>query len=54
MLYRFEDVLQTQDCNIILRHYGETRRWDELSKVVFSGCQVQSGEWRLMGLVRHE
>uniref|UniRef100_A0A0E0FN72 Pentacotripeptide-repeat region of PRORP domain-containing protein n=1 Tax=Oryza nivara TaxID=4536 RepID=A0A0E0FN72_ORYNI len=32
-LTRFEDVLQTQDCNIILRHYGETRRWDELSKV---------------------
>ncbi|KAL5227314.1 hypothetical protein ABZP36_015579 [Zizania latifolia] len=32
-LTRFEDVLQTQDCNIILRHYGETRRWNELSKV---------------------
>lgn len=32
-LTRFEDVLQTQDCNIILRHYGDTRSWDELSKV---------------------
>ncbi|KAM3330585.1 hypothetical protein ACQJBY_027035 [Aegilops geniculata] len=32
-LTRLEDVLQTQDCNIILRHYGEIRRWDVLSKV---------------------
>ncbi|CAL4949239.1 unnamed protein product [Urochloa decumbens] len=32
-LNRFEDVLQTQDCNIILRHCGDTRRWDDLSKV---------------------
>ncbi|KAJ1283865.1 hypothetical protein BS78_03G160000 [Paspalum vaginatum] len=32
-LTRFEDVLQTQDCNIILRHCGDTRRWDDLSKV---------------------
>ncbi|CAM0881336.1 unnamed protein product [Alopecurus aequalis] len=32
-LTRFEHVLQTQDCNIILRHYGEIRRWDVLSKV---------------------
>lgn len=26
-------MLQTQDCNIILRHCGDTRRWDDLSKV---------------------
>ncbi|VAH76906.1 unnamed protein product [Triticum turgidum subsp. durum] len=32
-LTRLEDVLQPQDCNIILRHYGEIRRWDVLSKV---------------------
>ncbi|CAO2179555.1 unnamed protein product [Urochloa humidicola] len=32
-LNRFEDVLQTQDCNIILRHCGDTGRWDDLSKV---------------------
>ncbi|RLM93388.1 pentatricopeptide repeat-containing protein [Panicum miliaceum] len=32
-LNRFEDVLQTQDCNIILHHCGDTRRWDDLSKV---------------------
>ncbi|OEL34266.1 Pentatricopeptide repeat-containing protein [Dichanthelium oligosanthes] len=32
-LTRFEDVLQTKDCNIILRHCGDTRRWDDLSKV---------------------
>ncbi|GJM94146.1 hypothetical protein PR202_ga10763 [Eleusine coracana subsp. coracana] len=32
-LTRFEDVLQTQDCNIILRHCGDARRWDDLSKV---------------------
>ncbi|KAL6881948.1 hypothetical protein ACP4OV_011420 [Aristida adscensionis] len=32
-LNRFKDVLQTQDCNIILRHCGNTRRWDDLSKV---------------------
>ena len=35
LVCRFEDVLQTQDCNIILRHCGDTRRWDDLSKVVF-------------------
>nr|CAB3473320.1 unnamed protein product [Digitaria exilis] len=32
-LIRFEDVLQTQDCNIILRHCGDTGRWEDLSKV---------------------
>ncbi|KAL6608134.1 hypothetical protein ACP70R_041197 [Stipagrostis hirtigluma subsp. patula] len=32
-LTRFEDVLQTQDCNIILRHCGDTGCWDNLSKV---------------------
>ncbi|ONM41378.1 pentatricopeptide repeat-containing protein At1g10910, chloroplastic [Zea mays] len=32
-LNRFEEVLQTQDCNIILRHCGDIRRWDDLSKV---------------------
>ncbi|KAF8696648.1 hypothetical protein HU200_036267 [Digitaria exilis] len=32
-LTRFEDALQTQDCNIILRHCGDTRRWEDLSKV---------------------
>uniref|UniRef100_A0ACD5TQ13 Uncharacterized protein n=1 Tax=Avena sativa TaxID=4498 RepID=A0ACD5TQ13_AVESA len=32
-LTRLEGVLQTQDCNIILRHYGEIRRWDVLSKI---------------------
>lgn len=34
LVCRFEDVLQIQDCNIILRHCGDARRWDDLSKVV--------------------
>jgi hypothetical protein len=37
-VHRFEDVLQTQDCNIILRHCGGTKRWDDLSKVAFVDC----------------
>lgn len=47
--YRFEDVLQTQDCNIILRHYGEIKRWNVLSKVVSVMVVMDSqgavGQW---------
>ncbi|XP_042461615.1 pentatricopeptide repeat-containing protein At1g10910, chloroplastic isoform X2 [Zingiber officinale] len=36
-LSRVEGVLQVQDFNIILRHFGESRRWSEISQLL-SGC----------------
>ncbi|XP_042461608.1 pentatricopeptide repeat-containing protein At1g10910, chloroplastic isoform X1 [Zingiber officinale] len=32
-LSRVEGVLQVQDFNIILRHFGESRRWSEISQI---------------------
>jgi hypothetical protein len=43
LICRLENVLKTQDCNIILRHYGEIRRWDMLSKVVTSMAVLGGG-----------
>ncbi|KAG6530739.1 hypothetical protein ZIOFF_004497 [Zingiber officinale] len=33
-LSRVEGVLQVQDFNIILRHFGESRRWSEISQCI--------------------
>ncbi|XP_062213356.1 pentatricopeptide repeat-containing protein At1g10910, chloroplastic [Phragmites australis] len=59
-LTRFEDVLQTQDCNIILRHCGDNRRWDELSKVFewmqereMTNAASYSGYFKYLGLSRN-
>ncbi|XP_011006539.1 PREDICTED: pentatricopeptide repeat-containing protein At1g10910, chloroplastic-like isoform X2 [Populus euphratica] len=51
-LQRLGGVLKVQDLNVILRNFGQQRRWQDLSQLLAGGMKVKDGYSKALELVQ--